>query len=95
MKKQLLNHFGTLQYSIKAGNSNCFTSHHIAYFSIILTSSDSTHLPVVSPGFISASSSRVIRVTSLLAGLRVWRFLVFLEDSHLRLTKVTWQLLQS
>lgn len=64
-------------------------------FSIILTSFDCTQLPVVSPGFISASSSSVIRVTSLLAGLRVWRILVFLEDSHFRLTKVTWQLVQS
>ena len=42
----------------------------------------------------SASSSRVMRVTSLLEGLRARRPLVFLDESHLRLTKVTRQLLQ-
>lgn len=50
--------------------------------------------PVVSPGLTSASSSNVMRVTSLLEGLRARRPLAFLEESHLRLTNVTRQLLQ-
>lgn len=50
--------------------------------------------PVVSPGLTSASSSKVMRVTSLLEGLRARRPLAFLEESHLRLTNVTKQLLQ-
>lgn len=50
--------------------------------------------PVVSPGLTSASSSSVMRVTSLLEGLRARRPLAFFEESHLRLTNVTRQLLQ-
>lgn len=49
--------------------------------------------PVVSPGLTSASSSKVMRVTSLFEGLRVCRPLAFLDESHVRLTNVTWQLL--
>lgn len=50
--------------------------------------------PVVSPGLTSASSSNVMCVTSLLDGLRARRPFAFLEESHLRLTNVTRQLLQ-
>lgn len=50
--------------------------------------------PVASVGLTSASSSNVMRVTSLLEGLRARRPLAFLEESHLRLTNVTRQLLQ-
>lgn len=49
--------------------------------------------PVASPGLTSASSSRVMRVTSLLDGLRARRPLAFLDESHFRLTNVTRQLL--
>lgn len=49
---------------------------------------------MVSPGLTSASSSNVMRVTSLLEGLRARRPLAFFEESHLRLTNVTRQLLQ-
>lgn len=51
--------------------------------------------PVASPGLTSASSSRVMRVTSLLDGLRARRPLAFLDESHFRLTNVTRQLLHS
>ncbi len=49
--------------------------------------------PVTSPGLTSASSSRVMRVTSLLDGLRARRPLAFFDESHFRLTNVTRQLL--
>ena len=48
----------------------------------------------MSPGLTSASSSKVMRVTSLFAGFRARRPLAFFEESHLRLTNVTRQLLQ-
>lgn len=47
--------------------------------------------PVISSGLISASNSSVMRVTSLLGELRARRPFPFLDESHLRLTKVTWQ----
>lgn len=49
---------------------------------------------MVSPGLTSASSSKVMRVTSLLEELRARLPLAFLVESHLRLTNVTRQLLQ-
>lgn len=47
--------------------------------------------PVISSGLISASNSSVMRVTSLLEELRARRPFPFLDESHLRLTKATWQ----
>lgn len=47
--------------------------------------------PVVSSGLISASNSSVMRVTSLPEELRARRPFPFLDESHLRLTKATWQ----
>lgn len=48
-------------------------------------------LPVISSGLISASNSRVMRVTSLLGELRARRPLPFFDESHFRFTKDTWQ----